>query len=278
MAPASSHEQAGEEEPEMAASSARARLGFRDGVRGVHSSRTIMLAELGMLLDHARPEMTMADYRRLVVQENVLRKPTNTTREHTVRKLKTLYGLDSKRPVFRALFRLWLGDAESRPLLAMLCAQARDPRLRLASPVVLSAEHGAVMRPEDIIAGLSTSAPGRFSETNAKAIASRILSSFEQSGHLEGRSTKTRRTVVATPTSATYAFFLAYLEGSRAQRILTSSWASMLDVTPDALHDLALAASRRGLLTFRHIGNVVELRFPDFLSREEEELTRVQQD
>jgi len=262
----------------MPAPTTRARLGFRDGDRGVHSSRTIMLAELEMLLDQALPEMTMVDYRRLVVQDNVLRKPTNTTREHTVRKLKALYGLDPRLPAYRALVRLWKVDAESRPLLAMLCAQARDPLLRLASPPVLSVEYGTAVPPDAIVARLATAAPGRFSETNAKAIASRVLSSFEQSGHLAGRSTKIRCATVATPVSATYAFFLAYLEGLRAQRVLSSWWASLLDASPDRLHDLAQAASRRSLFTFRHIGAVVELRFPELLTRDEEDLTRVQQD
>ena len=36
----------------------------------------------------------MPDFRRAVVEENVLGKRTVTTREHTVRKLKALDGLD----------------------------------------------------------------------------------------------------------------------------------------------------------------------------------------
>ncbi len=80
--------------PRSHRTTAREQLGFRDGERGTHSSRTLMLSDIEVLLEHACPEMTMADYRRLVVSENILRKPTHTTREHTVRKLKALYGLD----------------------------------------------------------------------------------------------------------------------------------------------------------------------------------------
>jgi hypothetical protein len=234
----------------------------------------MMLTELGLLLENARPEFSMPDYRNLVVTENVLGKPTHTTREHTARKLKALYGLDPVLPIFRILFRFWQVDEESRPLLAMLCAQARDPLLRLASPAVLKEPIGALVARQAVIDRLATEAPGRFSETNSKAIASRVLSSFEQSGHLSGRAQKVRTRAHATPLNATYAFFLAYLEGYRAQRIFSSPWARFLDVSNDDLPELALHASRRGYCDFRRVGNIVELRFPELLRPAEEEWTR----
>ncbi len=237
-----------------------------------------MLAELETLLDVASPEMEMPDYRRLVVQENVLAKPTHTTREHTVRKLKAVYGLDPKIAVFRIMRKLWDIDPAARPLLAMLCAQARDPLLRMASPAVVTAATGSAVLSETIIDLIDGQAPDRFSEKNLKAIASRILSSFRQSGHLVGRTEKVRTRADVTPASATYAFTLAYLEGYRARRIFTSPWSVLLDATPEALGDLAQAASRRGLCDFRQMGDIIELRFPELLTRDEEELTRVGQD
>jgi len=231
-----------------------------------------MLAELEALFRSSSPEMRVPDYRRLVVGENVLAKPTRTTREHSIRKLKALYGRDSEIAVFRILRRLW-DDAgsESRPLLAMLCAQARDPLLRLSSPPVLETASGTTVDRRRIEEAVASGAPERFSESSTRAIARNVLSSFTQSGHLEGRTVKVRVRARATPVSATYAFVLAYLEGYRAQRILGAPWSALLDATPAELGALAQAASRRGLCDFRQVGDVVELRFPALLTSAEEQ-------
>lgn len=254
----------------------RRRLGFRDGDKGTHSSRTLMLSELQLLLQHASPDTTMPEYRQLVVDENVLGKPTRMTREHTVRKLKALYGLEPGIPVFRTLVQLWAIDEESRPLLAFLAGYARDPLLRLLAPPVLDAEPGAVVDARQLIQAAEFAVPGRFSPTNLRAIASRVLSSFTQSGHLAGKTAKRRVHAHSTPISAAYAFYLAYLEGRRAQRIFTSVWAHILDVPDERLPDLAQDAARRGLMDYRQVGSVVELRFPNWITSAEEELTREQ--
>ncbi len=254
----------------------RERLGFRDGDKGTHSSRTLMLRELERLLYTAPADARMPEYRQLVVDDNVLGKPTAVTREHTVRKLKALYGLDPDIPVFRALRRLWDVDEESHPLLAMLAANARDPLVRLTASAILDAKPGASVSPDDVAQVLDDAIPGRFSTKTAKSVATRVVTSFSQSGHLRGRAHKVRHRASPTPVSATYAFFLAYCEGYRAQRILLSPWARLLDVPEEDLIDLARAASRRGLMDFKQMGNVVDLRFPDLLTPEEEELTREQ--
>ena len=258
------------------AQQARQQLGFRDGDNGTHSSRTLMLAELELLLAHASPELTMPEYRQLVVEENVLGKPTRTTREHTVRKLKALYGLEPQLPVFRTLVQLWPLDQQSRPLLGFLAGYARDPLLRLATTVVLECPVGQIIERSAIEAVIDRAFPGRFSKRTAEATAANMLSSFTQSGHLEGRTEKRRVRAVPTPMSAAYAFYLAYLDGLRAQRIFTSAWSRLLDAPDERLPELARDAARRGLMDYRQVGNVVELRFPNWLSATEEELTREQ--
>lgn len=260
---------------EMAArQAARKELGFRDGDRGTHSSRTIMLKELELLFEATESEAVVADYRRAVVEENVLGKPTNITREHTVRKLKALYGLDPAIPVFRAMRRLWGLDEDARPLLALLCGVARDPLLQMSVEAFLAEQPGSVVTKAAVSDLLERNAPGRFSNSTAASIASRVLSSFQQSGHLVGRAEKIRDHAEATPASTTYALFLGYLEGHRAQRLYTTIWARLLDAPKERLLDMSRIASRRGWLNFRQVGSVIEVRFPDFLSAEEEELTR----
>lgn len=250
----------------------RRRLGFRDGDKGTHSSRTLMLAEIQELFDATQADAVVADYRRAIVEDNVLGKRTHTTREHTTRKLKALFGLDPDIPIFRVLRRFWQVDEEGRPMLAMLCGFARDPLLRLTAAAVLDADVGTTVAPETVEETLRQNAPGRFSETNEIAIARRVLSSWTQSGHLEGQQTKMRTRAKATPASTAYALFLAHLEGRRAQRLFDSVWGRILDAPTPQLVELAKAASQRGLIDYRGAGGVIEVRFPGLLTSEEEEL------
>ena len=154
----------------------------------------------------------------------------------------------------------------------MLCALARDPILRLTTNHILDAEVGAVITPEEIEGILQREVPGRFSESSVRSIARNVLSSWTQSGHLTGRLRKVRTRANATPGSTAYALFLGYLEGRRAQRLFSSVWARLLDAPTERLLDFARAASRRGWLDFRSVGSVIEVRFPDLLDPEEEEL------
>ena len=54
-----------------------------------------------------------------VLAQNVLGKPTKKARELALRHLTTLYGLDVRLPLFRALRRLWPVDESAQPVLAL---------------------------------------------------------------------------------------------------------------------------------------------------------------
>jgi hypothetical protein len=53
-----------------------ARLGFRSGERGIHASRSIMLADLDQLLAATSVDATRDDYHAAIQEENVLGKGT----------------------------------------------------------------------------------------------------------------------------------------------------------------------------------------------------------
>src|SRR5262245_32747951 len=55
-------------------------FGFRSGLKGTHTSRTIMLAELTALLDARDERTTKEGYRKAILDENVLGKRTAATR------------------------------------------------------------------------------------------------------------------------------------------------------------------------------------------------------
>ncbi len=73
---------------------------------GVHSSRTLMLAELRPLLVACPAGINVAGYRAAVVEENALLKRTAITRRATFKWVRQLYALDPALSVFGALRRL----------------------------------------------------------------------------------------------------------------------------------------------------------------------------
>ena len=251
----------------------RSDLGFRDGNRGTHTSRTIMSAELGLLLEHLPNDAGREDYRRAVIEDNVLGKRTGATRKLSFQRLRELYGLDPDIPLFRYLRFLWGVDQEGRPLLAFLCAYARDPLLRMTAPAVLDAALGTSVDKHDLEKILSEAAPDRFNPSILNKIARNAASSWTQSGHLKGRSRKQRVRPHATPGAAAMALFIGCLEGLRAQRLFNTLWTRLLDVPLHRLQDLTLEAARRSWLDFLQADTVVEIRFPDRLTPQEEKWT-----
>lgn len=247
-------------------------LGFRSGDRGTHSSRTIMLSELTQLLAAVPATAPLAGYRSAIVEENVLGKKSMATRKLTAQRLSELYGLTPENPLFRNLRRLWPSAGIGRPVLALLCAAARDPLLRVTAPCVLDAPEGRPISKADLDTVLETAFPGRFNDSIRNKIARNAASSWTQAGHLTGRTKKVRSRTRTTREPVAFSLFLGFLSGIRGPALFTSFWATLLDRRPEDILALAGDASAAGLLTFRQAGNVVEVQFPSWLTPDEEVL------
>ncbi|MDD5298213.1 MAG: hypothetical protein PHU46_15000 [Rhodocyclaceae bacterium] len=247
------------------------RYGFRMGRSGAHASRTMMLEELQVLLDAAPADSCKSDYMALVVGSNLLGKGTAKARELTAKHLVELYGLDDTLCLFRVFRHLWQQDAQARPVLALTLTLARDPLLRLSRPLMLSKRPGEPLDRKEVEDVLDQAEPGRFSAASLKSFAQNINGSWTQAGFLHGRARKVRSQPTVTPTNLAFVLFLAHLEGLRAQRLFSSDWARLLAGSPDELVAMAQSASRRGLLIFMNAGGVMEVRFPGYLTPEEEE-------
>lgn len=251
-------------------------FGFREGRGSVHTSRTMMLAELASLLGATQANSTRAKYWEACINENVLSKRTPVTRRRTVERLTELYALDPGITVFRILRKLWDADAEARPLLACLCAQARDPLFRSTTDFVLAIKTGELITVDALSHAVEERNPGRFSTKTLRSVAQNIASSWLQSGFFSGHMRKARRRPVATPTTAAYALALAALAGAKGQFLFSSHWVKLLDSPNDVVLDLAREASRRGWIDFRAVGAVVEVKFPHLLTAKEQEALRGQ--
>lgn len=246
------------------------RFGFRSGERGTHGSRSIMLADLSQLLAATPAGATSDGYRSAILEENVLGKGTASTRLWSWKKLREVYGLDPRLAVFRCFRQLWEIDSAGRPLLAILCACARDPLLRTSAAVVQQTPLGSMVSSGDFAQAIEQAAPDRFSPKTLRSLGQNLYSSWTQSGHLAGGKIRQRAHPVLSPEAAVYALLLGRLVGARGQLLFSTFWTTLLDAPTEAVYDLAAVASQRGRIDLRRVGSVVDVGFPRLLTPEDE--------
>lgn len=228
--------------------------------RTTHASRTLMVADLTVLLE-AVPHGTPEEYRRAILEENVLQKKSASARSKTREHLRALYFLDNENPVFSALSTLAAEDAESVPMLALLCGATRDVLLRSTAEFVSEAPMEAVVSSEDLRRVVEEEFPNRFSENTLVEAGRRALSSWAQSGHLAEGSKYARKKAAASVGSVVFALYLGHLSGVRGMPLYGTFWAGLLDASEGEMDSLAFAASQRGLMEYRRMGDVAEFGF-----------------
>lgn len=239
-------------------------LGFREGARGTHTSRTMMLNELARLLE---AEVDASSVERLVVEDNVLGKATMSGRLLTLQRLRELYGLDRDIPLFRILADLWKREPRALPQLAMLAALARDPLLRVAARPILALPKGGELARDDVRNALLSAVGTRLSPATLDKVVRNVASSWSQSGHLEGRTFKKRHRIAATPAAFAFAVWLAQSAGFAGEDILSNGWITVLDLDPEGARALLERVRAAGLIDVRQMGPRLEIDASRLLSR-----------
>lgn len=247
-------------------------LGFRFGTNGPHAARTMMLEDLGVLFSAVFADAPISEYSRVANEQNALGKPTKKSRELAFRHLLTLYGFDSRLPLFRMFRRLWDSDEQARPLLALTMALARDPLLLGTQDFILQKQLGEHVSREGLEVVLERLNPNRFSPASLKSFAQNVNGTWTSAGFLSGKNRKVRTHPTVTPANVTMCLFMAYLEGMSGQRLFNSSWCRLLQESDQGLETLANAAYHRGLIVFLNAGGIKEVRFPDSLNASEDRL------
>jgi hypothetical protein len=235
------------------------KAGFRFGPRGTHTSRTIMVADLTSVFEACDAGARSDDYAAAIIGENCLGKATAATRRSSRQRLAELYALDPLTPLFRVMRRLWDQDVTNRPLLALLAALARDPLLRATAAPVLSLREGEVLTRPPLIAALRESVGARLNDGILDKVARNAASSWSQSGHLVGRTHKTRRPINAAPSAVAFALYLGEAAGFRGDELLASAWLRVLDADNVRAKELAIETRRIGLIDLRTAGDVLSL-------------------
>lgn len=234
---------------------------------GANTSHTIILPALRALLAAVPSGAPALDYRRAAIEANALGKATEGARNRTFRYLRELYLLRPRSILFRALRDLWNDDLEAQPLLAGLCALARDSVLYASSSVIINTSPGDELSSEDFAAAVGEWFPDSYNATTLAKIGRNTFSSWQQTEHLgPGDHKRKRRTrAVARPANVAYALMLGHVQGDRGDALFNSVWARVLDAPRSHLFDLAFSAAQRGFIEFRQSGEVIEVGFRELL-------------
>lgn len=235
---------------------------------GANTSHTLLVDGLVALLDEVpRSDAEMSDYMDAVIDRNALGKGTDGGRRRTFRYLRELYVLRSDSLLFRALRDLWWFDHAGRPLLACVCALARDTSFRASASAILRTGPGDELSSADLAAAVEEHFPSSYGPDTLAKIGRNTFSSWEQTGHLHPAAppVKRRQRAVCAPSNVAYSLMLGHLEGARGQALFDTVWAQILDQPQSHLYDLATAASQAGLIEFRNAGGVVEVGFSHLL-------------
>lgn len=256
-------------------SKSRENLGFKAALTGGHMARSMMLDEITTILTSTPVAASLEDVRRAIATDNILNKPTQSSREKSFDHLRELYGLDSSQALFRVLRRFAAADSASIPIMAAVCSFCRDLQLRASFELIRSLRVGEVLPREQMEEHLEASFPNRFSPAMKKSLAQNVNTSWTGAGHLVGRARKTRAVPAPRPVAAAYAMVAGYLAGLRGQRLLQSRFGEIAVPQPGLLASQLALAAARGLLGFKQAGGVVEFDFSRLLTADERSLADV---
>ena len=224
-----------------------------------------MINELKLLFEVTDPSSSYQDYEQAIINQNVLQKATQNSRKLTLRHLKNLYGLSSEIKIFNAFRKWWDISEDSQPVLALQLAVARDPLLRGSVDVILQHSEGQTVERSEIENYLARDDPDRFSPASVASFARNISGTWSQAGYLNGRRIKTRTQAKISFVNTAYALLLAQCQDLSGQRMFTSQWCKLLDQEQESLYHLAYTASLKGLISFKHASDVIEVTFPKSL-------------
>lgn len=234
--------------------------------------RSMMFFEMQILVRSMPLTATKDDFIKAIIDENILEKPTLSSRKESLTRLKQLYGLDSSKALFRVLWNFGHGDLDSLPQLCLVCAYARDPQLRHSFELIRTLRLGEVLVRADMEQHLENGFPGRFSRATKASMARNVNTTWTFGGHLAGRVKKTRSYPEPRPVSAAYAMFVGYLTGLRGERLLDSVFASLVASNRSQLQAALSLASAKGLLSLKQAAGIVEFDFSNLLSPAEQVL------
>jgi len=171
------------------------------------------------------------DFKRAIVDDNVLGKSTMSNRILSNQRLGELYGLDPAILLYRVMRHLWDADPQGRHQVAHLCALARDPLLRATAEYVIPLRVGGECIRHEFTTTLREAVDVRMNDNTLDKVARNSGASWSVSG----------------------------LEGRVGDELFTSFWMSMFDAPISELHAITLRAKQMNLIRAAIGGGVVQV-------------------
>jgi hypothetical protein len=248
------------------------KLGFSENRTGGHMSRSMMVDEITILCKNLHLDATPEAYKKAILDDNILGKPTFSSRQKSFRHLVELYSLDPSRTLFRIFRKLVENDPSGLPLLAMICTFCRDPQLRYGFLLIDSLRIGEVLSRERMEEHLESGFPDRFSVAMKRSLAQNINTTWTVSGHLSGRVIKRRTAPEPQFTATIYAMLAGYLAGLRGEMLIESIFGHLVAQESTVPKSHLAAGAGRGWLRYRSAGGVTEIDFSPMLTQQEREI------
>lgn len=230
----------------------------------IHTSRTIMWAELERVMDHAT---ISGDYQSALAQ-NVTGKKSSSGQQKTANYLRKLYGFDLQDPAFRAFAYFWkISESAEKPLLTLVFAVSRDYLLRETIDLVHQVKPGEQLGIGMVEEQVEKYHPNNYSENTRRSIAQNLASSWKKAGFVVGKVKNIRTNPVISYRVACFAFLLGYLNGDRGDFIWNSVPVKSLGLGESRLRELAVECTRMHLMNYQYAGSVTAISFQHLLNQ-----------
>lgn len=230
----------------------------------IHTSRTMMFAELSKVMDHAIHDDMYLDS----LNQNIANKKTKTNQDKTTSYLKQLYDFDIKYLPFKLFKYFWqIATEKDKSVITLLYALGEDFLLGESCQVVLSSKLGDKVTIEKFEEIIEARHQDRYSENTRKSLAQNIASSWKQAGFITGKVKNIRTQPDIGYHAVAFAFLMAYCNGDRGDFIMTSKWSKALSLGDAQLRELAVEAAKRDLLQYQFAGSVTAISFSKLFNK-----------
>jgi hypothetical protein len=233
-------------------------------VKTIHTSRTIMFAELEKVMAYSIDGDNFLES----LGHNVTGKKSNSGVEKTANYLKRLYSFDIQFPSFLAFKYFWkITEPNERPLIAFVYAVYQDDLLAESIQVLQGVKLGEKVTVELFEEVIEKYHPNQYSANTRKSTAKNIASSWKQAGFIHGKFKNLRIQPEISYKVACFAFLLAYLKGERGDFIWNSIGVSSLCLYESKLRDLAIECAKKDLMQYQYAGSVTAISFTNLLNK-----------
>jgi hypothetical protein len=232
--------------------------------RTIHTSRTMMYAELEKVMAHSFDGDNFLES----LEHNVTGKKSNSGVEKTANYLKRLYSFDMQYSPFVAFKYFWkTSDPNEKPLIAFVYAVYQDDLLAESVQVLQNVKPGEKASVELFEEVIEKYHPNQYSANTRRSMAQNIASSWKQAGFIEGKVKNIRTQPEITYRVACFAFLLAYINGDRGDFIWGSIGVNALCLYESKLRELAIECAKKDLMQYQNAGSVTSINFTNLLNK-----------